>query len=190
MEPKRCWGKSPVMIDYHDRHWATPLHDDDALFEFLVLSGTQAGLNWEMVWRKRDAYRAAFAGFDPERVARFTARDLKRLLADAGIVRNRQKLEAAIQNASRLLEVRVEHGSFDAYLWSFVKGTPVVNRRRSIRDLPPRTPLSDRISADMKKRGFKFAGTTIVYAYIQSVGLVNDHLVTCFRHPGPRPADR
>jgi DNA-3-methyladenine glycosylase I len=171
------------MIEYHDRDWATPLHDDAGLFEFLVLSGTQAGLSWEMVWRKREAYQRAFAGFDPARVATFTARDLKRLLADPGIVRNRQKLEAAIHNAHCVVEAQKEHGSFDAYLWSFVKGATIVNRRRSIRDLPPRTPLSDRISADMKKRGFKFVGTTIVYAYIQSVGLVNDHLISCFRHP-------
>ena len=184
MEPKRCWGKSPLMADYHDREWGTPIHDDRTLFEFLVLSGTQAGLSWEMVFRKRDAYRAAFAGFDPAAVARFTGREVTRLLADPGIVRNKQKVEAAVHTARVVVDTMTERGSFDAYLWSFVGGQPVVNRRRSIRDLPTRTPLSDRISADMKKRGFKFAGTTIVYAYIQSVGLVNDHLVSCFRHPG------
>ena len=184
MDPKRCWGASPIMAEYHDREWGTPVRDDRTLFEFLVLSGTQAGLSWEMVFRKRDAYRAAFQAFDPERVAAYTARDVTRLLSDAGIVRNRQKIEAAVHNARRVVDVAGEHGSFAQYLWSFVGGSPIVNRRRSIRQLPPRTPLSDRISADMKKRGFKFAGTTIVYAYIQSVGLVNDHLVTCFRHPG------
>ena len=175
------------MADYHDHEWGTPMRDDRTLYEFLVLSGTQAGLSWEMVFKKREAYRAAFDGFEAERVARYTPRDVARLLADPGIVRNRQKIDAAIHNARVVLETRADHGSFAGYLWSFVGGQPIVNRRRSIRDLPPRTPLSDRISADMKKRGFKFAGTTIVYAYIQSVGLVNDHLVSCFRHPGRTP---
>jgi len=186
-ERKRCWGKSPLMIDYHDREWGTPLHDDRRLFEFLALSGTQAGLSWEMVFKKRDGYRAAFHDFDIARIARYGEDDLARLLADPAIVRNRQKLSAVVHNAGRVLEVQREAGSFDAYLWSFVSGQPLGNRRRSIRSLPPRTRLSDRISEDLRRRGFKFVGSTIVYAYIQSVGLVNDHLVSCFRHAELQP---
>jgi DNA-3-methyladenine glycosylase I len=182
VERKRCWGQSPLMIDYHDQEWGAPLHDDARLFEFFVLSGTQAGLSWEIVFKKRAAYRKAFHGFDVDRVARYTARDVARLLNDPGIVRNRQKIEAAIHNARCVRSVREEHGTFDKYLWSFVEGRPVCKGRRTIRGLPAQTPLSDRVSEDLRARGFKFAGSTIVYAFLQTVGIVNDHLVSCFRY--------
>jgi len=151
-------------------------------FEFLILEGAQAGLSWATILRKRDGYRRAFARFDPARVARFTARDVRRLLHDASIVRNRLKIESAISNARAFLAVQAELGSFDRYLWSFVDGRPVTSRRRSMSQIPPRTPLSDRISRDLKGRGFRFVGSTIVYSHLQAVGVVNDHLVTCFRH--------
>ncbi|MBN2369770.1 MAG: DNA-3-methyladenine glycosylase I [Vicinamibacteria bacterium] len=180
----RCgWAEtSPEMRAYHDKEWGVPVHDDRTHFEFLILDGAQAGLSWATILKRREAYRRAFAGFDPERVARFTARDERRLADDAGIVRNRRKIAAAIRNARCFLAVRREHGSFDSYLWSFVGGRPIVNHRRSLREIPPRTPLSDRISRDLVGRGFTFAGSIIVYAHMQAVGLVNDHLVSCFRH--------
>ncbi len=183
-DPKaRCWGEvDPLLADYHDREWGVPLHDDRKLFEFLVLEGFQAGLSWMTILRKRENFRKAFAGFDPEKVARFTARDVKRLLADAGIIRNKLKVAAAIHNARRFLDVQKEFGSFAAYMWSFVGGKPIVNRFRRLSDLPARTRLSDKISADLKKRGFKFVGSTIVYAHMQATGMVNDHLIGCFRH--------
>jgi len=183
-EPKRCgWTSSiPEMEVYHDREWGVPVHDDRVHFEFLVLEGAQAGLSWATILRKREGYRRAFASFDPERVARFTARDVRRLLSDAGIVRNRLKIESGVSNARAFLAVQAELGGFDRYLWAFVEGRPIVNRRRSLAQIPPRTALSDRISADLKSRGFRFVGSTIVYALLQAVGLVNDHLVTCFRH--------
>jgi DNA-3-methyladenine glycosylase I len=172
------------MTAYHDEEWGTPLHDDRKIFEFLVLEGMQAGLSWRTVLAKRENFRRAFDRFDPAKVARYTARDIRRLLGDAGIIRNRQKILAAINNAKRFLEVQEEFGSFDRYIWGFVLGKPVVNRLKTFSEMPAKTPLSDRISKDLKARGFKFVGSTIVYSHLQATGLVNDHLVTCFRHPG------
>jgi len=168
-------------LRYHDEEWGVPVHDDRRLFEFLVLEGAQAGLAWSTILNKRDNYRRAFARFDPAKVARFGARDVKRLMADAGIVRNRLKIESAIGNARAFLEVRREFGSFDAYLWSFVDGRPLQNLRRSTKQVPAHTPVSDAISKDLKLRGFRFVGSTIVYATMQAVGMVNDHLAACFR---------
>jgi len=180
---KRCaWINDPLMREYHDTEWGVPLHDDGKLFEFLVLEGFQAGLSWATILRKRENFRKAFHGFDPERIARYTARDVKRLMADAGIIRNRQKIDAAVNNARRFLEVQREFGSFDAYIWRFVQGKPIRNRFRSLSQLPARTPLSDAISKDLKARGFKFVGSTIVYAHMQATGMVNDHTVGCFRY--------
>jgi DNA-3-methyladenine glycosylase I len=176
-----CLG-SKLYVRYHDEEWGVPLHDDRRLFEFLILEGAQAGLSWSIILNKRKSYRRAFAGFDPKKVARFGARDVGRLLADAGIVRNRLKIASAIRNARAFLEVRREFGSFDAYLWRFVEGRAVQNRRRSLKQVPARTSLSDAISKDLKRRGFGFVGSTIVYAFMQAVGMVNDHLVNCFRH--------
>jgi DNA-3-methyladenine glycosylase I len=173
------------MTAYHDEEWGTPLHDDRKIFEFLVLEGMQAGLSWRTILCKRENFRRAFHDFDPVKVASYTARDVRRLLGDAGIVRNKQKILAAVNNAKRFLEVQKEFGSFDRYIWGFVGGKPVVNRRRSFSEMPAKTPLSDLISKDLKARGFKFVGSTIVYSHLQATGLVNDHLVTCFRHPGP-----
>ncbi len=180
---RRCgWqGAQELYVRYHDGEWGVPLHDDRALFEFLVLEGAQAGLSWFTILRKREAYRRAFEGFDPVRVARFGARDVRRLLADAGIVRNRMKIESAISNARAFLAVQREFGSFDRYIWGFVDGRPIVNHRRSLSGMPPRTPLSDRISKDLQRRGFRFVGPTIVYSHMQATGMVNDHLVSCFR---------
>jgi len=179
----RCsWATSPRSIAYHDAEWGVPAHDDRVLFEFLTLEGAQAGLSWETILRKRDAYRKAFAGFDPAAVARFSPVRLRRLLANPGIVRNRLKVESTIGNARALLTVQDEFGSFDAYLWRFVDGKPLVNRRRTPREVPASTDRSDRLSKDLKARGFRFVGTTICYAYMQAVGLVNDHLVSCFRY--------
>jgi len=185
-----CLG-SAQYLRYHDEEWGVPVHDDARLFEFLILEGAQAGLSWSTILNKRDNYRRAFAQFDPAKVARFGAREVKRLMADAGIVRNRLKIESAIGNARAFLEVRREFGSFDAYLWGFVNGSPLQDLRRSIKQVPARTPLSDAISKDLKRRGFRFVGSTIVYAYMQAVGMVNDHLAACFRRsqlaPLPRP---
>ena len=180
----RCWGEveDKIMRDYHDHEWGTPLHDDRKMFEFLVLEGMQAGLNWMMILRKREAFRRAFKNFDPAKVAKYTARDVERLLQDPGIVRNRLKIEAAINNAKRFLEVRKEFGSFDRYIWGFVDGKPMRSRLKSFADMPDRTPLSDRISQDLKARGFKFVGSTIIYSHLQAAGIVNDHLVRCFRN--------
>ena len=183
-EPKRCgWARTPAEIPYHDEEWGEPVHDDRTLFEFLVLEGAQAGLSWETVLKKRERYREVFDDFDPERVARYTAAKKKRLLADAGIIRNRLKVDSAVSNARLFLEVQEEHGSFAKHLWSFVDGEPVVNRWRSWREVPARTELSDTISKAWKRRGFRFVGSTIVYAYLQAVGVVNDHELSCFRHP-------
>ena len=183
-EKKRCWGdvESPLMRAYHDREWGTPLHDDRKLFEFLILEGMQAGLSWNLVLNKRENFRRAFRGFDPEKVARFTARDVRRLLADAGIIRNRLKILGAINNAKRFLEVRREFGTFDRYIWGFVDGKPLLSGLRSFAQMPARTALSDAISEDLKARGFKFVGSTVVYSHMQATGMVNDHLVTCFRY--------
>ncbi len=180
--PRCSWCLSdPLYVRYHDEEWGTPVHDDRKHFEFLVLEGAQAGLSWLTILRKRENYRASFARFDPVRVARFTKRDVARLLKNAGIVRNRLKIESAINNAQRFLEVQRECGSFDAYLWAFVKGKPVVRRPKTLRGVPARTALSDRVSADLKQRGFRFVGSTIMYAHLQAVGVVDDHLASCFR---------
>jgi DNA-3-methyladenine glycosylase I len=168
-------------VPYHDNEWGTPVHDDVRHFEFLVLEAAQAGLSWLTILRKRDAYRAAYRGFDPVRVARFGAREVARLLGDPGIVRNRAKVASSINNAGRFLEVQKERGSFDAYLWKWTGGKPLVNRWKSQSEIPARTELSDAISKDLKARGFSFVGSTIIYSHLQAVGVVNDHLVTCFR---------
>jgi DNA-3-methyladenine glycosylase I len=180
----RCaWsGTDPLYVSYHDEEWGVPVKDDRRLFEFLVLEGAQAGLSWLTILRKRDAYRKAFGGFDPEKVARYGARDVKRLLGDEGIVRNRMKIESAIKNARAFLEVQEEHGSFSSYQWRFVDGKPIVNRYRSMKEIPPRSTVSDALSKDLKSRGFSFVGSTIIYAHMQAVGMVNDHVVDCFRH--------
>ncbi len=177
----RCpWaGTDPLYVRYHDREWGVPVHNDRRLFEMLILEGAQAGLSWITILRKRPAYRRAFAGFDARRVARFDARKRRALLRDAGIVRNRLKLEAAVTNARAFLAIRREFGTFDRYVWRFVGWRPIVNRPRSMRDIPTRTPESDALSRDLKARGFRFVGSTIVYAFMQAVGLVNDHLAGC-----------
>ncbi len=184
-ERKRCaWaGTDPLYVAYHDAEWGVPLHDDRALFEFLVLEGAQAGLSWSTILRKRDAYRRAFDRFDPEKVARYNKRRISTLLDDAGIVRNRAKIESAIKNAKAFLEVQEEFGSFDAYQWRFVDGRPVQNRWRTVREVPAHTGQSDAMSKDLKSRGFTFVGSTIIYAHMQAVGMVNDHFVDCFRYP-------
>ena len=174
------------MIAYHDREWGVRVHDDRRFFEFLVLEGAQAGLSWSTILRKREAYRKAFAGFDAARVARFGKRDVARLLKDDGIVRNRLKIESTIDNAAAFLEVRREHGTFDAYVWEFVGGKPIVRRPRSVRDVPATSPEAEALSRDLKRRGFRFVGPTIVYAFLQATGLVNDHLADCFRSPRAR----
>jgi DNA-3-methyladenine glycosylase I len=183
---QRCpWtADDPQMIRYHDEEWGVPLHDDRRLFEFLVLETMQAGLSWRTILHKRDSFRRAFAGFDFRKVARFGAREVARLMKDAAIVRNRMKIRASINNARRFLDVREEFGSFDRYIWGFTDGAPVRHRFRTLGELPPRTELSDRISIDLKRRGFAFMGSTIVYAHLQATGMVNDHLVSCFRYSG------
>lgn len=170
------------MIAYHDREWGVPVHDERTLFEFLILEGAQAGLSWETILKKRDAYRAAYEGFDPATVATYGEAEKARLLADAGIVRNRLKIEASVKNAQAFLAVQSEFGSFDAYLWRFVDGRPIQNRWKSLAEIPARTADSDALSRDLLKRGFKFVGSTICYAFMQAVGMVNDHEVGCFRH--------
>jgi DNA-3-methyladenine glycosylase I len=179
----RCeWAAdSPEMTAYHDEEWGVPSHDDRHLFEMLTLEGAQAGLSWSTILRKRDGYRRAFAGFDPAAVARFGPADVERLLADPGIVRNRLKVESTVNNAARVLEVQEELGSLDAYLWAFVDGEPIVNRWRSLSELPAETELSKTISKDLKRRGFRFVGPTAMYAFMQTVGMVDDHTVDCFR---------
>jgi DNA-3-methyladenine glycosylase I len=180
----RCpWsGTDPLYVEYHDREWGVPVHDDGKLFEFLVLEGMQAGLSWLTILRKRENFRRAFAGFDAAQIARFDARKVKQLLADPGIIRNKLKILATISNAKAYLAVRKEFGSFDKYLWQFVGGRPRINRRRTIGQVPARTPESDAMSEDLKKRGFKFVGSTICYAHMQATGMVNDHVTSCFRH--------
>ncbi len=178
----RCgWARTELLIPYHDAEWGVPQHDDRALFEFLILEGAQAGLSWETILKKRDRYRAVYDGFEPEKVARYGARKQAALLADPGIVRNRLKVAAAVRNAKAFLRVQKEFGSFNSYVWSFVGGAPKVNRWRALKEIPARTPESDALSRDLKKRGFTFVGSTIVYAFMQAVGMVNDHLTSCFR---------
>ena len=181
--PARCpWPTTELYLAYHDREWGVPLHDDRRLFEFLILEGAQAGLSWLTILNKRENYRRAFDGFDPEKVARYGARKVAALLADPGIVRNRLKINSAITNARALLAVQREFGTFDRYIWQFVGGRPVVNAWRALRQVPARTPASDAMSRDLKARGFTFVGSTICYAHMQATGMVNDHLVTCPRH--------
>jgi DNA-3-methyladenine glycosylase I len=179
----RCgWAKDDLAIRYHDEEWGVPVHDDRRWFEFLILEGAQAGLSWDTILRKREAYRRAFTGFDPETVAGFNEARIESLLADPGIVRNRLKVNSAVKNARAFLRVRDEFGGFDPYIWRFVEGRPVRNTWRTLGEIPARTPLSDALSKDLKKRGFTFVGSTICYALMQATGLVNDHLVGCFRH--------
>jgi DNA-3-methyladenine glycosylase I len=180
--PRCPWAASEPNTTYHDEEWGVPVHDDRKLFEFLILEGAQAGLSWTTILNKRENYRKALDGFRPEKIARYGVRDAKRLLADAGIVRNRLKIAATIQNAKMFTIVRKEFGSFDAYLWSFVGGKPIQNRRRKMSDVPARTTESDAMSRDLTKRDFKFVGSTICYALMQATGMVNDHLVTCPRY--------
>ena len=180
----RCaWVNSdPLMISYHDTEWGVPAHDDPRLFEFLILDAMQAGLSWAIILKKRENFRRALDGFDPVKIARYTGRDLRRLLADPGIIRNRLKLEATIANAQRFLDTQGAHGSFNDYIWQFVGGRPITHRFRSMSQIPPRTRESDAMSKDLQKRGFKFVGSTICYAFMQAAGLVNDHVVGCFRY--------
>ncbi|MEE9135856.1 MAG: DNA-3-methyladenine glycosylase I [Gammaproteobacteria bacterium] len=182
---KRCPWCENVSDDYrryHDEEWGTPVHDDRTQFEFLMLEGAQAGLSWSTVLHKRDAYREAFAGFDVEQVSRFSARKIESLLKNPGIIRNRLKVQAAVTNARAFLEVQEEFGSFDTYIWQFVDGSPIQNKWRKQADVPATSFVSDQLSKDMKRRGFKFAGTTIMYAHLQATGLINDHLVGCYRY--------
>lgn len=179
----RCgWARTELSIPYHDEEWGVPCRDDRLLFEHLLLDCAQAGLSWEIMLKKREGYRRAFAGFDPEKVARFNRRSVDRLLEDDGIIRNRQKIESAIGNARAYLKVQEERGSFADYVWGFVDGEPIRNRWRKLDRIPARTPLAETLSKDLKRRGFTFVGPTIVYAFMQATGLVNDHLVSCFRH--------
>jgi DNA-3-methyladenine glycosylase I len=186
--PRCPWATVEPAIAYHDEEWGVPLHDDRMLFEFLILEGAQAGLSWITILKKRENYRKAFDKFRAEKIARYGAREVKRLLNDAGIVRNRLKIAATIQNARAFLVVRKEFGSFDAYLWSFVGGKPKQNRWRSMKQVPTRTAESDAMSRDLLRRGFKFVGSTICYALMQATGMVNDHIVTCLRHADVRRA--
>ena len=179
----RCeWARGELDIAYHDAEWGVPVHDDRTLFEFLILEGAQAGLSWSTILKKRENYRAAYDNFDAAKVARYDARRKAKLLANEGIVRNRLKVEASVINARAFLAVQKEFGSFDAYVWRFVGGKPKVNAWTSLREIPARTPESDAMSKDLKKRGFKFVGTTICYAFMQAVGMVNDHTTDCFRY--------
>jgi DNA-3-methyladenine glycosylase I len=189
----RCsWaGDDPAMIEYHDREWGTPEHDDRVLFEFIVLEGAQAGLSWSTILHRRDGYRRAYRDFDPAKVAKFGEREIAKLLADERIIRNRAKITWSIRNAQAFLDVQREYGSFDAYLWKYVDGKPIVNRPRTMADVPARTELSDALSRDLRKRGFGFVGSTICYAFLQTTGVVNDHAANCFRaQPRPRKKAR
>jgi DNA-3-methyladenine glycosylase I len=185
MKPEtiRCpWPTDDLYLRYHDEEWGVPVHNDRLLFEYLILEGAQAGLSWHTVLKKRANYRAAFDNFEAEKIARYGDKKIAALLNNAGIIRNRLKIHATIQNARAVLKIREEFGSFDAYLWRFVDGKPIINHRKSMKDVPPSTKISDGMNKDLLKRGFKFVGSTICYANMQAVGMVNDHLVTCFRH--------
>ena len=180
----RCpWAKGDLMIAYHDLEWGRPVHEDIRLFELLILEGAQAGLSWQCVLRKRETYRQAFAGFVPQAVARFSAKKIERLMNNGGLIRNRLKLESAVQNAKAFIRVQKEFGSFDAWLWHYVDGQPRINRATSPQDIPASTALSDRLSRDLRSRGFNFVGSTICYSFMQATGMVNDHLVKCHCHP-------
>ena len=182
-EVQRCpWARNELAVLYHDREWGVPVHDDRILFEFLILEGAQAGLSWDTILQKRENYRKAFDDFDVKRVARYDARRIRALMNDAGIVRNRLKIASAVQNAQAFLKVQKESGTFDRYLWQFAGGKPRKNAWRNSKDVPARTPESDALSRDLKKRGFNFVGSTILYAFMQAIGMVNDHLVDCFRY--------
>ena len=182
-ENLRCpWPTDELYCRYHDTEWGVPVHDDRLQFELLILEGAQAGLSWHIVLKKRENYRAAFDNFDAEKVARYGDKQIAELLGNAGIIRNRLKIHSAIQNAKAFLKAQAEFGSFDAYLWRFVDGKPIINHCKSMREVPARTALSDAMSKDLRQRGFKFVGSTICYAHMQAIGMVNDHLVTCFRH--------
>lgn len=179
----RCgWARNSLAIDYHDREWGVPVHDDRLLFEFLILEGAQAGLSWDTILRKRENYRAAIDNFDVDRIARYDARRMRVLLNNPGLVRNRLKIASIVRNAQAFLRVQEEFGSFDKYVWQFVRGKPLRNSRRSSKEVPAKTAESDSLSRDLKKRGFNFVGSTICYAFMQAVGMVNDHLVDCFRY--------
>ena len=181
----RCaWAGAEPNLSYHDKEWGVPVHDDRLLFEFLILEGAQAGLSWETILKKREAYREAFDNFDPGRVARYTPARVEKLMKNAGIVRNRLKIGSTIDNAKAFLRIQKEFGSFDAYVWIFVGGKPRSNARKTMKDVPASTPESDALSKDLKRRGFRFVGTTICYAFMQAVGMVDDHLVGCFRKKG------
>jgi DNA-3-methyladenine glycosylase I len=181
--PTRCaWPQNPLSIRYHDEEWGVPTHDERTLFEFLILEGAQAGLSWDTILKKRANYRAAFSGFDPKRIARYDGRKIQTLLRDPGIVRNRLKINSTVKNAKAFLKIQAEFGSFDRYIWQFAGGSPRVNSWRSPKQVPARTTESDAMSKDLKKRGFTFVGSTICYAFMQAVGLVNDHAVVCFRY--------
>jgi DNA-3-methyladenine glycosylase I len=194
VEPIRCrWARNPLAIRYHDEEWGVPQHADQVLFEFLVLEGAQAGLSWDTILKKRQNYRAAFDQFDPERVANYDRRKIKSLLHDPGIVRNKLKILSAVENAKAFLKVQAEFGSFDRYIWRFVGGSPRVNSWRSLKQIPARTEQSDAMSKDLRKRGFNFVGSTICYAFMEAVGMVNDHAKDCFRYPqllGNHPAQQ
>jgi len=180
---KRCgWAKNDLAIEYHDTEWGVPLHDDHGLFEFLILEGAQAGLSWDTILRKRDAYREAFDGFDPAKVARYSEAKQAKLMTNEGIVRNRLKIASAVRNAKAFLEVQKEFGSFDSYIWGFVDGRPIDGKRKELSEVPASTEISDAITKDLKKRGFNFVGSTIMYAFMQATGMANDHLVNCFRY--------
>ncbi len=183
MSLTRCpWcGDNPLYVKYHDEEWGVPVHHDHLHFEFLVLEAMQAGLSWLLVLKKRENFRQAFAGFDPEKVVLFGPEDVERLLQDSGIIRNRMKIQATINNAARFLEVQQEYGTFDQYIWGFVNHQPVVNHWQTMAEVPANSPLSDRISKDLKKRGFKFVGTTVIYAHLQAIGMIDDHLMGCFK---------
>ena len=181
--PIRCrWPSDPLSISYHDKEWGVPVHNDRTLFEFLILEGAQAGLSWDTVLKKRHNYRRLFAKFDPKKVAHFSRRKIKALLKDPGIIRNRLKIDSTISNAKAFLQVQKEFGSFDAYIWTFVNGQPLQNSWKTRASLPASTPVSEAMSKDLKKRGFRFVGSTICYAFMQAVGMVNDHATTCFRY--------
>jgi len=183
MKAKRCWGdKDDLSRDYHDNEWGTPVYDDTTLFEFIILEGAQAGLNWKTILRRREGYRKAFNGFDFNKIAKYTEKDVERLLQDERIIRNKLKVNSTILNAQVFLKIQEEYGTFSNYIWGFVDNKPINNRVKSWKEVPATTEISDKISKDLKKRGMKFVGSTIIYAFMQAVGMVNDHLVDCFKH--------
>ncbi|MGD2089279.1 MAG: DNA-3-methyladenine glycosylase I [Candidatus Aminicenantes bacterium] len=187
---KRCeWVPldNPLYVKYHDEEWGVPIHDDRRLFEFLILEGMQAGLSWLTILRKRENFRTAFDHFDPRKIARYNEKKIEELMQNSGIIRNRLKITAAVQNAKTFLDVQAEFGSFDTFIWQFMEGKPVINQWKTLKELPAKTPLSDTISKELKKRGFKFVGSTIIYAHMQATGMVNDHTVDCFRYQEVQP---